>query len=156
MGSLLMEKVGIHGLNKVSMELILKDIHSNPSANRAGAIACFIGIVREFSHAGDKVEDLKYQAYEDKAVEVMSRIREDVCRKEGIVDVHIHHVVGDKFTIGDEVLYVAVAGRSRSDVFPVLEETVQRVKKEVPIYKKEKLTDGTTYWVAEDFHKPSP
>lgn len=151
-----MIKVGVHRLNEVSMELILKDIHSNPAANRVGAIACFIGIVRGFSHAGERVEDLKYEAYEEKAVEAMWQIREEACRKDGVIDVHIHHVVGDKFTVGDEVLYVAVAGRSRSDVFPLLEETVQRVKEEVPIYKKEKLTDGSSYWVAESFHKPPP
>ena len=138
------------------MEQILTDLHANPDLRKAGAILSFIGIVRGETHAGDKVDYLQYQAYEEKAVGVMETIRTDTLRKEGIIDVHIHHVVDTtNLEIGDEVLYVVVAGKSRKYVFDVLRETVERVKSEVPIYKKERLTDGSSYWVAEDFNRPT-
>jgi len=55
----------------------------------------------------------------------------------------------DSFKVGEDVVYVVVAGRSREDVFPTLSETIERVKTEVPIFKKEKLSDGVSYWVSE-------
>jgi molybdopterin synthase catalytic subunit len=66
--------------------------------------------------------------------------------------VQIHHLVGT-FEIGEELVYVAVAGGHRSNVFPVLQEAVERYKHEVPIFKKEYITDkkgaSKAYWVNE-------
>jgi len=144
----LTQEVGLHKRGEFSVEGMLKDIRVNTSLNKAGAIALFIGIVRGFTHEGESVENLSYEAYEEKSVEALRKIREEIVVRDGIVDVHIHHVI-DSLEIGDEILYVAVAGRSRKEVFPTLEETVERVKSEVPIYKKEKLKTGVSYWVSE-------
>lgn len=150
----MLPKVGIHRKNQISIERILADLHANPDLRKAGAILSFIGIVRGETHDGDKVDYLQYEAYEEKAVGVMETIRAETLRKDGIIDVHIHHIVDTvNLEIGDEVLYVVVAGKSRKNVFDVLRETVERVKSEVPIYKKERLTEGSSYWVAEDFNR---
>jgi len=46
-----------------------------------------------------------------------------------------------------------VAGAHRHNVFPVLEEAVERYKKEATIFKKEHVIDKTgakkSYWVSE-------
>jgi molybdopterin synthase catalytic subunit len=42
-------------------------------------------------------------------------------------------------------------GKHRQDVFPALSETVERVKKEVPIWKKE-FTTRDAYWVSTEAH----
>ncbi len=64
----------------------------------------------------------------------------------------IHHLLGE-FEVGEELVYVLVAGAHRSSLFPVLQEAVERYKTEVPIFKKEHLVDkeGKTkaYWVSE-------
>jgi molybdopterin synthase catalytic subunit len=44
---------------------------------------------------------------------------------------------------------VLVAGRSMKDVFPALVEAVERTKTSVPIWKKEFLSSGKSYWVSE-------
>jgi molybdopterin synthase catalytic subunit len=71
----------------------------------------------------------------------------------GIIDVQIHHLLGE-FSVGEDLVYVLVAGAHRKDVFPVLEEAVERYKKEVLIFKKEYRIDGkgktTSSWVSED------
>ena len=76
-------------------------------------------------------------------------------KKHGIVNVQIHHLLGE-FQIGDDLVYVAVAGAHRTDVFPVLREAVERYKTEVPVFKKEYIIDeqGATsgYWVSEKEH----
>ena len=64
----------------------------------------------------------------------------------------IHHFVGD-FSVGEDLVYVLVAGAHRQNVFPVLEEAVERYKKDAPIFKKEYIIDKTgatkSYWVSE-------
>jgi molybdopterin synthase catalytic subunit len=67
-------------------------------------------------------------------------------------------LLGD-FDVTEDMVYVSVAGSHRTDVFPVLEEAVERYKKEAPVFKKERITDakGSTneYWVSEkEAHKP--
>jgi molybdopterin synthase catalytic subunit len=73
-------------------------------------------------------------------------------QKPGIVDVQIHHLLGE-FNIGEDLVYVSVAGSHRTDVFPVLREAVERYKKEAPIFKKERVINvkgsATEYWVSE-------
>jgi molybdopterin synthase catalytic subunit len=68
------------------------------------------------------------------------------------VDVQIHHFVGE-FNVGEDLVYVLIAGSHRDDVFPALREAVERYKKEAPIFKKEYVVtkDGAekAYWVAE-------
>jgi len=75
-----------------------------------------------------------------------------VRRKLGIIDVQSHHLTGT-FDVGEELVYVMVAGGHRSNVFPVLQEAVERYKHEAPIFKKEHVTDkrgrAKSYWINE-------
>jgi molybdopterin synthase catalytic subunit len=83
---------------------------------------------------------------------VLEQICNDLKRKPGIVDVQIHHLLGE-FDVGEDLVYVLVAGSHREQVFPVLEEAVERYKKEAPIFKKELIVTGNgkkkAYWTAE-------
>jgi len=63
-----------------------------------------------------------------------------VWKREGVIDVQIHHFVGE-FDVGEDLVYVVVAGAHRQNVFPVLEEAVERYKGEAPIFKKEYVID---------------
>jgi molybdopterin synthase catalytic subunit len=76
----------------------------------------------------------------------MREIRESVKNRSGVIEVSIHHVI-DRLNVGEPSLFVGVLGKHRQDVFPALSETVERVKKEVPIWKKE-FTTKDSYWVS--------
>ena len=62
-----------------------------------------------------------------------------------------------EFNVGEDLVYVSVAGSHRTDVFPVLREAVERYKSEAPIFKKERVLNAkgspTEYWVSEKEHK---
>jgi molybdopterin synthase catalytic subunit len=109
-------------------------------------------VVRGETLDGKKVDKLTMEAYEEKADEVLNKICDDLSSKPGIVDVQIHHLLGD-FKVGDDLVYVAVAGSHRTDLFPVLREAVERYKSEAPIFKKERIVDAkgsaSEYWVSE-------
>ena len=131
---------------------MINNTKKNANFEKAGAIALFIGVARGETLEGEKVEQLKLEAYEEKANEVLENICTDLSKKPGIVDVQIHHLLGD-FKVGEDLVYVSVAGSHRTDVFPVLREAVERYKSEAPVFKKERIVNadgsGTEYWVSE-------
>jgi molybdopterin synthase catalytic subunit len=140
------ERVGLKRKGEVSLQDLLELAHSHPDINYGGAIATFTGIVRGYTHLGKEVEKLEFEADEETAEKALSRISEELRARPGIVDVLIHHMVGT-FLVGEDIVFVVVVGRSRQAVFQVLEEAVERYKKELPIWKKEHLTNGASYWV---------
>lgn len=143
-----MKAVGLHRKGEISLETIIAEVKRNPDAKRAGALASFTGIVREdpIKTSAGKVRFLQYEAYEEPAMRKLEEIRADLLRREGIVDVWIHHVV-DNLAVGDESLFVVVLGDHRQHAFTVLGEAVERVKNEVPIWKKE-VAESDAYWVS--------
>lgn len=144
----LLGTVGIHARGDVSLEKIVEEIRNNPSSRKAGALVTFVGIVREdpASQSGAKVRYLEYETFKEVAAQKLQELRDDLLGREGIVDASIHHVV-DRVHVGEESLIVVVLGTHRRFVFPVLEEAVERVKEEVPIWKKE-FTSDDAYWVS--------
>jgi molybdopterin synthase catalytic subunit len=149
---------GVHEKGTLSVSKLLSNIKKNSNFEKAGAIALFIGVARGETLEGEKVQKLMLEAYEEKANEVLAKICDDLSQKPGIVDVQIHHLLGE-FNIGEDLVYVSVAGSHRTDVFPVLREAVERYKKEAPIFKKERVMNAkgaaTEYWVSEK-EKPKP
>jgi len=131
---------------------IIESVKKKPDYNKVGAIVFFIGVVRGETKRGESVERLELEAYEEKADEVLEKICKDLKAKKGVVDVQIHHFTGE-FELGEDLVYVLVAGGHRENVFPVLQEAVERYKKEVPIFKKEYVKDKKgrvkSYWVSE-------
>lgn len=144
--------VGVHRKGAISLPNLLSSMKNDRNFRRAGALGIFIGVVRGDSSKGGKVENLELEAYEEKANETLRGICRDLKAKEGVVDVQIHHFLGE-FDIGEDLVYVVVAGAHRQNVFPVLEEAVERYKKEAPIFKKEQIIDEKgerkSFWVAE-------
>jgi molybdopterin synthase catalytic subunit len=142
----------VHEKGSLSIEELIEKVRGNANFHKAGAIAIFIGVVRGETPKGEKVQKLEIEAYAEGANEVLSNICRDLKSRKGIVDVQIHHFVGE-FNVGEDLVYVLVAGSHRNDVFPALREAVERYKKEAPIFKKEYIVtkDGVekAYWVAE-------
>ena len=127
-------------------------IKNKQNFHKAGAIALFIGVVRGETLKGKQVKKLELEAYQEKANEVLANICKDLKNREGIVEVQIHHLLGE-FSVGEDLVYVSVAGSHRENVFPVLEEAVDRYKKEAPIFKKEYIVnekgETTSYWATD-------
>ena len=146
----ILDAIGLHRKGEVSLEQILDYLRHLPTYRDSGAVACFLGVVREDPVRGSdsKVTHLEYEAYADVALKRMEEIRAAAKRRPGIVEVAIHHVI-DSLAVGEPSLFVVVLGKHRQEVFPTLSETVERVKKEVPIWKKE-FTGKEAYWVSTD------
>jgi molybdopterin synthase catalytic subunit len=143
---------GVHEKGTFSVSDLIKNAKRSDNYEKTGAMALFIGVTRGETLEGEKVQKLKVEAYEEKANEVLAKICDDLSKKPGIVEVQIHHLLGE-FNVGEDLVYVLVAGSHRTDVFPVLREAVERYKSEAPVFKKEHIIDAkgsaTGYWVSE-------
>ena len=89
---------------------------------------------------------MEYEAYSKVALKKLEEIRQSMVKRPGIIEVSIHHII-DKLGVGEPSLLVAVLGKHRKEVFATLSETVEQVKREVPIWKKE-FTEKGAYWVS--------
>jgi molybdopterin synthase catalytic subunit len=143
---------GVHEKGTFSVLDLINNTKRSINYKKAGAVTLFIGVTRGETLEGEKVQKLTVEAYEEKANEVLTKICDDLSKKPGIADVQIHHLLGE-FDVGEEMVYVLVAGSHRTDVFPVLREAVERYKSEAPVFKKENIIDAkgssNEYWVSE-------
>jgi molybdopterin synthase catalytic subunit len=143
---------GVYQKGSLNLSDLVDALKKEPDFKKAGAIAVFIGVVRSESEEGDRVEELELQAYDEKANQTLNQICDDLQKKPGITDVQIHHLLGN-FSPNEDMVYVLVAGSHRQNTFSVLEEAVERYKKEAPIFKKEHVVtskgEKKAYWTSE-------
>jgi molybdopterin synthase catalytic subunit len=143
---------GVHQKGDFSLQDLMDSIKKNRNFDKTGAVGLFVGVVRGEDNEGQKVQKLTLEAYEEKANEVLEKICDDLKEKPGIVDVQIHHLLGE-FTVGEDLVYVSVAGSHRPEVFSVLREAVERYKHEAPVFKKEQTVNQEgeiqESWVSE-------
>ena len=151
------QRAAVHKKGTFSVDDLLENVKKKPEFKKAGAIALFIGVVRGESNKNEKVEKLELQAYEEKADQTLNQICNDLQKKPGIIEVQIHHLLGE-FSPGEDIVYVLVAGSHRQNMFATLEEAVERYKKEAPIFKKEHVVTRENkkkaYWSAENKQSP--
>jgi molybdopterin synthase catalytic subunit len=143
---------GIHAKGTLTLQDVIESVRKHPNCDRVGAMALFVGVVRGETKKGETVKSLQIEAYEEKADQTLEKICLDLEKAKGIIDVQIHHFTGE-FRIGEDLVYVLVAGGHRENVFPVLRKAVERYKNEAPIFKKETIKDrkgrAKAYWVSE-------
>lgn len=118
----------------------------------AGAVAVFLGVVRE-SSAGRRVVALEYEAHPPMAEAKMKEIGEAVHRRwPGVKQVAMAHRVG-RLGIGEASVVIAVSAAHRHDAFEACHFAIDRLKETVPIWKREIFEDGAV-WVGLQGESP--
>lgn len=130
--------------DRYTLEALVKKVRKNHKIQKAGAIGTFTGIVREMAD-NEITARLEFEKYEPEASKVLDRIREEIKRKEGILEVLIHHKTG-VIEAGEDIVYIVIAAAHRNELFPALSEAIERIKAEAPIWKKE-FTEKEEFWV---------
>ena len=113
---------------------------------RVGAVATFVGQVRD--HDPDvegEVTALEYSAHPDAEV-VLRRIAAELAADPEVLGIAVTHRTGG-LLVGDLAIIACVATAHRALAFTVCRELVERVKAEVPIWKRQMLADGRHMWV---------
>jgi molybdopterin synthase catalytic subunit len=139
---------GVYEKGTVSLQDVLTEIRKHPNISKAGDIVSFTGIVRGEAPKGGKVTKIKIEAYKEQADKILRAISDDIRKLKGIIEAIIVHLVGE-FSVGEEMVYVVIAGAHREESFDAISQVVNRYKKEAPFWKKEYLSTGESYWIEE-------
>ena len=113
-----------------------------------GAVVTFDGIVRN-NFDGRPVRYLEYEAYAAMAENKMAEIGAEVKQKFAIGGIAMVHRIG-RLEIGESSIVIAVAAPHRQAAFEACAYAMDRVKAEVPVWKKEFFVDGADHWVNQN------
>lgn len=131
-----------------TLESLVAEVKRDPKAERSGAIATFTGRVRAKDSDDDTpTEFLEFEMYEDVADATMDAIRSDLEARDGVLTVRMHHRTG-RIDYGEDIVFVVVLAAHRKEAFRTVEDGIDRLKAEVPIFKKE-VTMDEQFWVHE-------
>lgn len=113
-----------------------------------GAVLIFTGNVRN-RHQGRPVARLSYSAYRPMALERLRRIARDLEGAASTLRVGIVHRLGD-VDVGEASVVIAVASPHRATAYDASRTALERLKAEVPIWKREHYADGRSVWREEE------
>jgi molybdopterin synthase catalytic subunit len=121
----------------------------------AGGVAVFLGVVRD-ENDGRPVTRLEYSAYASMARAEMLRIAERIEREIVGARVCAIHRLGD-LGVGDLAIVCAASAPHRGEAFQACRLLIDRIKANVPIWKREHGPDGTSWvgWVDARCTDPS-
>jgi molybdopterin synthase catalytic subunit len=111
----------------------------------AGAVCIFEGTVRDHSEAGE-VTGLTYEAWLELAERRLRELAEQIVDRWPVRRVAIVHRVG-ALRVGEASVIVAVSAPHRAEAFEACRHGIERLKEDVPIWKKEGLVSGEAHWV---------
>ncbi len=116
----------------MNIQTMLEQIKKHPDYHKAGMILCHNGVVRATSREGDEVTGLEITVDHDR----LSRIISEQKSRPGIVEILIHINEGKPLKVGDDVMFLVVAGNIRENVIAVLTDTLNLVKSQVTSKKQ--------------------
>jgi molybdopterin synthase catalytic subunit len=109
-----------------------------------GAVVVFEGVARN-NTKGRPTEHLEYECYEEMAIEQMARIGREIAAHFAVGRLGMIHRLG-RLEIGEASVAVVATAPHRKAAFEAALEGINRLKREVPIWKKEFFADGAV-WV---------
>ncbi len=109
-----------------------------------GAVVIFLGTVRDH-HAGRPVEKLTYSAYRAMALEGLRRIVTDLEAGPENLRAAVIHRLGE-VPVGEPSVVIAIASPHRAAAYDASRTALERLKAEIPIWKREHYADGGAEW----------
>jgi molybdopterin synthase catalytic subunit/molybdopterin converting factor small subunit len=113
-----------------------------------GAVVVFLGTVRDH-HAGRPVAKLTYSAYRPMALEGLRRIAADLEAAHENLRAAIVHRLGE-VPVGEASVVVAIGSPHRAAAYDASRTALERLKAEIPIWKREHYADGEAAWREEE------
>ena len=110
----------------MNIQTLLDQIKKHPDYHKAGMILCHNGVVRENTREGQKVTGLEVRVNHER----LEQIIQEQKKRKGIIEILISINEGNLLKIGEDVMYLLVAGDIRENVISVLSDTLNLIKTE--------------------------
>ncbi len=108
------------------------------SIGRHGAWLEFRGVVRDEEN-GERISALEYEAYPEMARREIRRLIEEISARHPCLAAKVVHRVGI-IPVGETAIYVGVAAGHRAEAIALLAEFMNKLKQDVPIWKRRALS----------------
>jgi molybdopterin synthase catalytic subunit len=109
------------------------------TGGKVGAWVEFLGIVRG-EESAQPITALEYEAYSPMAEVQMRKIVAEISQQHPCLYIQIRHRIGI-VPVGETAIAVGIAARHRAEAFALLSQFMDRLKQDVPIWKRRSLTD---------------
>ena len=129
----------------ISASFIADSIQKHSTKTEIGGHSIFLGQVRSDIIDEKKILAIEYTTYEEMALEKMHSIREEIFAKYDLTCMHVYHSLG-KVAAGEICFFVFTSSAHRKAAIDACNETVERIKSELPVWGKELFTDETHQW----------
>jgi len=136
----------------IDISQVIQNVHLKSS----GAMVIFTGHVRD--HTKDKygniknVKALEYTAFEPLANQLIHNILQEAINQFELNDAYCLHRLG--FLNLEEIAVIIITtAKHRKECYKANQFIIDRIKHEVPIWKKEYFTDGTIEWSEGCIHE---
>jgi molybdopterin synthase catalytic subunit len=129
----------------IAASFIAESISKHSTKTDIGGHSIFLGQVRADIINEKNVAAIEYTAYEEMALEKMHEIRESIFSKYPLTCMHVYHSLG-KIAAGEICLFVFTSSTHRKAAIDACNETVEKIKAELPVWGKEIFLDESTQW----------
>ena len=133
------------------VEVIVTESPLDPSnlmtmidSDGAGAVASFIGLVRA-SHGDEEVMGLEFEAWGSRLPTVLEEIGKKAVEEQNLKSIVIAHRIG-YVEPGETIVCIHVSAIHRAQAFAACSWTIDELKRQAPIWKKEIRSSGE-YWI---------
>ena len=133
--------------NAIDLNKVIIDVRNNS----AGAIALFVGTVRDHDSHGN-VSALYYEAYKKMAEDMMTEIENEVLHKWNVIKFFAIHRTGS-LKVSEISVVVAVSSEHREEAFEACKYGINNIKTRVPIWKKEYSEAGDNWVTGVSLHE---
>lgn len=107
---------------------LIEQIKHHPEFSKAGMVLSHNGVVRETSRDGRRVSGLSIEVDRER----LESILQEQKARPGIVDILVELAEeGTTLNVGEDVMYIVVAGDIRENVIETLSDTLNEIKKTV-------------------------
>ena len=108
----------------MDLSQMIQKIKMNPDYHKAGMILCHNGVVRSTSRDGRQVSGLSVTVDHEKLNAVIEKNK----NRSGIIDILVEIFDNRRLAVGDDVMYLVVAGDIRENVIDTLSKTLNAIK----------------------------
>jgi molybdopterin synthase catalytic subunit len=127
-----------------SSELSVDEVLAAVTGPAYGGTALFLGTVRDHDDGRD-VRILEYSAHPSAPDTLRALMAEIAGETPGVAIAAVHRV--GELKVGDIAVIVAAAAGHRDEAFRIGRTLIDRIKAEVPLWKRQEFSDGETEWV---------
>jgi molybdopterin synthase catalytic subunit len=151
-GSEILDEAG-HYFALTRQPIVTKAVTERVQRPSDGAVISFEGVVRD-NTKGRATKFLDYECYEPMALKMMAQIGHEIAAGFAIGRIAMVHRLG-RMEIGETSVLIVAAAPHRRPAFDAALEGINRLKKLVPIWKKEHFADGEI-WVEGEWDETAP